>query len=868
MSCLMNLAGDFKREIIMKEKTERLRVLKVVICSICIFTSSLFATGVYFDFDDFPVTGELEIPSGGASGWTYSSVKTDTGHTFYGGSGFWRGDINQIHDYFQLSNLSGSSFNNPHMGWTTFNYFEIDNQVAVRGNSFKITVTGGRYGETPDEYGDNSILYGLPVTSKEDYLDHINAGNDPVSSERRIGHPVVYFLRHNLGFDEPFEQAAGANRMSFYAYLPAGVDNMHHTGRTVRPPLGTGPFSEITNSTIFPPSHPDYNPDPSVTMGGHWYDSFYTRGGGWTHFQSDGHPQHNNGFSNAARYPYPSRSVRNLGVEYFSTMFRNYITVAPYSGISTPKYNIWLDEKVFWHDAEPQNGETINNISILFRDSIKEFEIGFNDKYKPGGGRGFATYEVRYSFAPITNANWNSATKVHMLGDPRFNNIHSNIDGIMRKVSSYGTPIWAPFKLANSTDENLLTPGNTIYFAVKDVSQDPNNIRLPREAGWGRDYINDADKFDFAGDEAALPLIKRIDYFISEKPTILEVRTTRLIDAHIGVNYHKTLQAVSGVAPYTWQTSSTLPSGITLNQNGQLSGIPTTAGTYVLNLEVADSSTNPKIGSRKITLNVQNQEICNDDIDNDNDGRIDCHDTNCENSASCLVTTLVDFGDSAANNIFETNWTEVIKTSAAGYSDIGPDGMTTLIGTNGKSNFQGVRGVDKTFQTGDVVRVYWYNNFNNTISFVPKISFTDENSYSTVDADAWYRLDSAKIEEKTINSTDYIVDVNSSGTHNLVNMNVNSWKTRDIILDKILLVQKNTGPQIIRANVDQQNGINSTDAMLTLRNSLSFDMSTTNWQSSTTTGDVNCDGTTNSADAVLILRYSLGLDMSGTGWCE
>ncbi len=70
-----------------------------------------------------------------------------------------------------------------------------------------------------------------------------------------------------------------------------------------------------------------------------------------------------------------------------------------------------------------------------------------------------------------------------------------------------------------------------------------------------------------------------------------------------------------------------------------------------------------------------------------------------------------------------------------------------------------------------------------------------------------------------------------------------------------------------RADVDNNSQINTTDAMLTLRNSLGLDMSGTNWQSSSTTGDVNCDGNSNSTDAMLILRYSLGLDMSGTGWC-
>ena len=71
----------------------------------------------------------------------------------------------------------------------------------------------------------------------------------------------------------------------------------------------------------------------------------------------------------------------------------------------------------------------------------------------------------------------------------------------------------------------------------------------------------------------------------------------------------------------------------------------------------------------------------------------------------------------------------------------------------------------------------------------------------------------------------------------------------------------------IRTDVDNNSQINTTDAMLTLRNSVNLDMSGTDWQASATTGDADCDGDTDSTDAMLILRYSLGLDMSGTGWC-
>lgn len=72
---------------------------------------------------------------------------------------------------------------------------------------------------------------------------------------------------------------------------------------------------------------------------------------------------------------------------------------------------------------------------------------------------------------------------------------------------------------------------------------------------------------------------------------------------------------------------------------------------------------------------------------------------------------------------------------------------------------------------------------------------------------------------------------------------------------------------VIRADVNQDQQINTIDAMLALRNSLGLDMTETAWVSSVTTGDVNCDKVSNSTDAMLILRYSLGLSMNGTAWC-
>lgn len=70
-----------------------------------------------------------------------------------------------------------------------------------------------------------------------------------------------------------------------------------------------------------------------------------------------------------------------------------------------------------------------------------------------------------------------------------------------------------------------------------------------------------------------------------------------------------------------------------------------------------------------------------------------------------------------------------------------------------------------------------------------------------------------------------------------------------------------------RADVNQDNIVNSIDAMLVLRHFLNIDMIGTNWLESEVTGDVNCDNISNYIDVQLLLRYSLGFNMGETDWC-
>jgi|GEM_PF-466984 len=69
----------------------------------------------------------------------------------------------------------------------------------------------------------------------------------------------------------------------------------------------------------------------------------------------------------------------------------------------------------------------------------------------------------------------------------------------------------------------------------------------------------------------------------------LSVTTTSLASGTVGTVYSATLQAMGGVAPYTWNATG-LPAGLSLNAtSGVLSGTPTTPGAQTATITVTDS---------------------------------------------------------------------------------------------------------------------------------------------------------------------------------------------------------------------------------------------------------------------------------------
>lgn len=72
----------------------------------------------------------------------------------------------------------------------------------------------------------------------------------------------------------------------------------------------------------------------------------------------------------------------------------------------------------------------------------------------------------------------------------------------------------------------------------------------------------------------------------------LNITTTSLPNGVLNQAYNANLTASGGVQPYTWAlTAGSLPTGLTLNANGAITGTPTVLGTSSFTVQVTDSET-------------------------------------------------------------------------------------------------------------------------------------------------------------------------------------------------------------------------------------------------------------------------------------
>lgn len=73
----------------------------------------------------------------------------------------------------------------------------------------------------------------------------------------------------------------------------------------------------------------------------------------------------------------------------------------------------------------------------------------------------------------------------------------------------------------------------------------------------------------------------------------------------VGEAYNQTLTATGGTSPYYWyKTAGSLPSGLALDSSGNITGTPTTAGTYTFTIKVYDSCSYSASASKAFSLTI------------------------------------------------------------------------------------------------------------------------------------------------------------------------------------------------------------------------------------------------------------------------
>ncbi len=86
----------------------------------------------------------------------------------------------------------------------------------------------------------------------------------------------------------------------------------------------------------------------------------------------------------------------------------------------------------------------------------------------------------------------------------------------------------------------------------------------------------------------------------------LQILTTILPDATLGRDYNIGLQTVNGTGPFRWQiVSGSLPGGLTLSNDGKISGTPGQAGSYTFMVKVTDSSMPAHTATKELCLRVE-----------------------------------------------------------------------------------------------------------------------------------------------------------------------------------------------------------------------------------------------------------------------
>ncbi len=672
-------------------------------------------TFMSFDF----ASGEVE---NGFENWFYSDKGENPCDVYYGTS------------QSKLCNTNGSKlyvyyngYNNDHMGWMRYGFVDASNDFAVTNSSLKLQLTGGVYKASTGEILDA----GTVAKSKVDLLSQSNQVAVSESTPKKLpGDMSIYIKPGSDG--EKFPEFQGKNRFSVWVLMPPRSVNMDEYN--------------FTNSKR-PSQRFSWYPFINTSKGSHYYHhSSNIPMGGWTKVQFDANPSHHN---SGARNRYSSFTVG--GYEYAGSAvdyFNNVATFAlrakftQYQPLNTSYY---LDNfETYYTDFE--NDETITTLGVGYDPESKLFDISFEDKYRCLDCT--ARYEVKYSFSPINNENY------HLAQTPKeainFKRSDSNSQGIIVKPNPGYNEIWAALELQDE-DKARLTDGQKIYFAVKDISNRSHLSPDPRDF-----ELVDVPNF---GPTQRVDLVKTIEYQIIPVKYPVELITTELNEMVVGQYYEQQLDTFGGVKPYRYQ--GRLPAGLSMSQDGLISGIPQRKEQSVATIEVVDSE-----GTRT-SQNLTAEVFIPADFD----------------VPFCSV--VVDFkGPETNKSALDERFSNIYKDVYSGFVE---NGATITVGSNKDYDFVAIEGNGYNLIPGDQVRLTYRNNSTKTYKFAPRLSFEKLGRFQYNDRDLW--LTSSLIEIKPGEQATSIYTVDNEVAATFLTVNVNASNNQALVLDKVEFVE-------------------------------------------------------------------------------
>jgi hypothetical protein len=156
-------------------------------------------------------------------------------------------------------------------------------------------------------------------------------------------------------------------------------------------------------------------------------------------------------------------------------------------------------------------------------------------------------------------------------------------------------------------------------------------------------------------------------------------------------------------------------------------------------------------------------------------------------SAGPTTTLIVNWGDSAGNNVYDfSNWDSVYLGQYTSYTSDGPDGIKGS--WTGTAMSGRVGGSTASFASGDVVTATWYNGAGSgSYTFTPKVSFDDPDSYGGGTSGTWYDMTQGVCPAGQSITTTYTFSAGSAGNYGLVNVTRYNADGEEMVMDKVEL---------------------------------------------------------------------------------